>query len=248
MIQETDFHNWDNNVNTITQKDAGGNIHNIAYIDADDGMQFGPNDPRITALMQVPLNLFRPHVVSDFDERTLDPKWDSSFTGSSYTALSSSELVLHTGATNGSSIEVSMPNVPMYFVAGQKVYFYLRTPVNGNLDLEFGIKKDANNLIRFKRVEDDVAQQYASQCMSGGVIDSLSSVGVGDSVRRIFCIEVVAGAVKFYVGTDMGKLELKSTHTINIPTGTGKVYAKFSNRYPTDRTVNIDIIYTVRIR
>lgn len=248
MIQMTDFQQWDNNVNTGCQKDKRGNVQNIAYYDADDGMQIGPNDPRLTLINQVPLNFFRPHVVSEFDEVSLDPKWTTSLTGSAYMSYSNSEAIIHTGTTNGSGCEMAIPNAPMYFVAGQRVYFYLYTTPNGNLDLEFGVKYDANNLIRFRRIEDSVAQPYYSETLAGGVSTVTNNLYAGDSVRRLFCIETTSTGVNFYISTDAGELILKSTHTTNIPTGQGHIYLKFFNRYAAERSLHLDTVYAVRIK
>lgn len=239
---------YENNVNTVMQKDQYGNYQNLAYMDADNGLQVGPDDPRMSIITQVPINAFRPQPFSDFDERTLDSKWLFTGTGSSYYTLSDSNVTIQTGSTNNSTGELTMTNVPMHFVNGQKIYFYLSTVPNGNLELEFGIKKDDNNLIRFRRTEDDVAQPYISEVKSGGTTDSYPGIGTGDSVRRLFCIHITSEGTKFYIGTDMGELQLKSTHTAFLPAGKGYAYLKFKNRYPAPRSVSVDFVWLVRVR
>ena len=90
-IPQSDSLSWPNNVNTTIQADQRGSYQNIAYYDNDDGMQIGPNDVRITQLMQTPLNVFRPHVSSDFNETTLDPKWTFTPYASGTLSLSASK-------------------------------------------------------------------------------------------------------------------------------------------------------------
>jgi len=239
---------WVNNVNTTLQEDMRGVPQNIAYYDADDGFQLGPNDPRITALLQVPLNLFRPHVVSDFHETTLDPKWTVVTTGSGSTLLGNGVLTFRTGTTNGSGVEATMPNVPMPLVPGTRIYFYLTTLPNGNLDLKFGIKKDANNVIKFSRVEDNTAANYRAKCMAGGVETNASTTAPGDSVRRFFCISMTSAGVNFYVGNDGGQLMLQANIQTNVPSGVGKAYIKFFNRYAVNRDLELDVVYALPIR
>jgi len=239
---------FDNNDNTILQKDQYSTYQNVAYFDADNGMIIGPNDPRMSIITQVPINCFRPQPFSDFDERSLDAKWLFTPAGSGTVAMANSCAVILSGLSVNNGGELKMTNVPIYMVAGQRVYFYLSTPTNGNLDLEFGIKVDSNNLVRFKRSEDNTAQAYSSETRASGTSDSYSGVCPGDSVRRIFCIELVTNAVKFWVGTDMGELVLQATHTTCIPSGTGNVYLKFTNRYTANREVDLDFVWPIRIR
>lgn len=248
MILKNESYYWNNNENTTMQKDQYGSVQNIAYYDADDGMQVGPNDPKFSIITQVPINMFRPQPFSDFDEVSLDNKWSYSGTGSSYLSYANSCVTLNTGTTNGSVGEIMMPNVPIYFVNGQRVYFYLSTTPNGNLEAEFGIKYDDNNLIRFKRVEDNTAVAYYSETRASGVSNTYSDVAPANSVRRLFCIEMVSDVVKFWVGTDMGILQLKATHTANIPIGIGHAYVKFKNRYAANRELAVDFVWPVRIR
>lgn len=239
---------FENNVNTVMQKDQYGNYQNIAYLDHDNDMVIGPTDPRMSILTQIPINMFRPQPFSDFDEVTLDPKWKFTPIGSGSLALADSQAIINTGYSNNSGGELDMPNVPLYFVPGQKIYFYLTTVPNGNLDLEFGIKADDNNLIRFTRVEDDVAEGYAAETRANGQSNRYPDISVGDSVRRLFCIEIIENAVHFYIGTDAGQLVLLATQTADIPVGIGHAYMKFTNRYPTQRQVALDFVWTVRIR
>lgn len=235
-----------NNVNTITQADKYGTQQNIAYFDADDGMQIGPNDPRLTQLMQTPLNMFRPHVVADFNELALDPKVAFTAYASGQCLLGNGCATIRCATVNGSGGRLEMPNVPVPFVPGQRVYFYLTTVPNGNLALEFGIA-GASHFCKFSRVEDDVAQHYFAKVQSANGVANIDTGQAGDSVRRLFCISIEAGGVRFYASTDMGVLHDVGFYP-EVPTGTGKIFLDFKNRYPAQREVALDFIYGVLIR
>lgn len=237
---------YPNNVNSITQADMRGNQQNIAYFDADDGMQIGPNDPRITQIMQTPLNMFRPHVVADFNELTLDQK-------AMFTSFDGGQCVMGNGCAtiksaliSGSGGRIELTNVPVPFVPGQRVYFYLTTIPNGNLSLEFGIS-DKAQFCKFSRIEDNVAQNYFAKVQTANGIACINTGQPGDSVRRLFCISIEAGGVRFYASTDMGVLQDVGFHP-EIPLGNGKIFIDFKSRYPAPREVAIDLIYGVLIR
>jgi len=248
MADQTSPLSWCNNTNTITQADPQGTQHNIAYIDADWGMQIGPDDPRFTLLMNTPLNFFRPHIVSDFNEVTLDPKWTTTATNGASYSISDGCLILKTGTTLGGSIEATMPNTPMPLVAGTQIRFYLTTLPNGNLDLEFGMKVNSTNVIRFRRTEGDAACPYHAQCMAGNVQTDCNTGQAGDSVRRFFCISITSSGVDFYIGNDGGQLTILSHITTNIPSGTAHPYIKLTNSYAADREVYLDVVYAMPIR
>lgn len=235
-----------NNVNTITQADKRGIQQNIAYFDADDDLQIGPNDPRITQLMQTPLNMFRPHVVADFNELTLDPKVAFTPYASGQCLMGNGCATIRCASVNGSGGRLEMSNVPVPFVPGQRVYFYLTTSPNGNLALEFGIA-GATQHCKFSRVEDDVAQHYFAKVQSANGVANIDTNTAGDSVRRLFCISIESGGVRFYAGTDAGVLQDVGFYP-KIPTGAGKIFVDFKNRYPAQRDLAVDIIYGVLIR
>lgn len=246
-INETEPRVWGNNVNTIMQEDMRGIPQNIAYYDADDGMQIGGNDPRITILMQEPLNLFRPHVYSDFNEQSLDSKWRFQGANGGYLTLQDGCAKINSGNTNAGGGTLDMPNVPVYIAAGCRIYFYLTTSPNGNLSLEFGVKTGGQYL-RFQRVEDNTAQHYFAQTNNGTTANTDTGVA-GNSVRRLFCIDVKASQVDYYISNDGGQLQLVATHT-NTITGApvGNAYISFYNRYPAQRQVAMDAFYGILLR
>lgn len=228
---------------------SDGTLHNLGYIDADDGFVATPVDPRLTTIESIPSGIFRPHIVSRFDEVGLDPKVSvSTFSGGSY-SISKSNLVLQTGTTLGGGCEMAMPNVRFTFVPGSMLYFYLLTEPNGNLDIQFGAKSaDGADRLCFHRVEDNVAGLYNAETSHASVQSSTATDMGGNSVRRFFLIRYVTDAVKFYIGNDGGKLSLRSTITDNLPTGDGTPFLRFVNRYAANRKLSIDDIYVMPIK
>lgn len=240
-----------NNVNTILQKDTQGTYQNIAFYDADNGLVHGPTDVRETHIFSTPVNMFRHHVVSDFDEAsTLDPKWTfTAISGGTNSQVADSKTAISTGTTSGGGGKLTLTNCNIPIIAGQRIYFYMETAPNGNLDLTFGLEVDANNYIRFRRTDAGAAGNVFAENANAGTLTSTDTTQVGNSVRRLYCIEIVSPIqIKYWVGTDAGVLQLKATHTTNIPSGNHKAFIRLVNSTTANRQVLIDMVYLIAIR
>lgn len=204
---------YPNNVNTLLQRDQFGDYQNVAYYDADSGLFLGPGaDPRTTIYTNVPVNLFRRHVVIDFEEASgLDGRCRFHARGSATSQSEMGVFRIRTGATPNSRGELVMPNVSAPAYAGQRIYFYLRTYPAGNLRLSFGLRHPSREgvAILFSRTDAGglagPGGEYVSETLDGrGNGDGVgggaggatrTSLGVGaapggDAVRRLFCINV----------------------------------------------------------
>lgn len=244
-IPQTDSLAWPNNVNTTTQAGPNGTQQNLAYFDADWGVQYGPNDPRYTVINQIPINLFRPHIYSDFDEISLDNRWQFSAYSSGALVMGNSCAAINSGLTNGGGGKLTLyRQVP--FIPGQRVYFYLTTIPNGNLALEFGIS-GATNFAKFSRIEDNTAQNYFAKVQSSAGSANIDTGTTGNSIRRLFCLSIESGGVRFYCGTDAGVL-VDSGFYPAIPSGTGNIFIDFKSRYAAARCVSVDAVYAILIR
>lgn len=194
---------YPNNTNTIVQQDSFGVYQNLAYYDADSGLFLGPgSDPRTTIYANVPINLFRRHVVVDFEEaNSLDPRCLCRLTGSATSRLDMGFFQIHTGKTVGSRGELIMPNVSAPAYAGQRIYFYLRTYPAGHLRLAFGLRhpQRPDKRICFTRSDsqglEGIGGHYVAQTSDGeGKVAEVDlRVGAargGDAVRRLFCLNI----------------------------------------------------------
>lgn len=269
--------NFPNNTNTIVQQDSFGLPQNLAYYDADSGLFIGPgSDPRTTIYSNVPINLFRRHVFVDFEEaNTLDPRCECRLMGGATSGLYMGFFRIQTGKTVGSRGELILPNVSAPAYAGQRVYFYLRTYPAGHLRLMFGLQhpQRQDKRICFTRSDsqgpEGLGGTYRAQTSDGQGQVTEVDLGVGaarggDSVRRLFCINItksqdsvnrLQGEVEFYVGTDGGILQRKAVLTTHIPdvTDTHKTqhlvpFVSLENTAAVDQTLEIDAIYAVLLR
>jgi hypothetical protein len=246
---ETSPLTWPNNVNTTVQRDKRGTPQNIAYYDNDDTLTLGPiSDPRITTIMQTPVNLFRPHIFSDFNEMALDPKWQATFAGNGALTFHDGVADIATGTTNGGGCRLSMPNVPAFIVPGMRLYFYLTTPVSGAIDLKFGVA-GGSQYAQFSRVEDGAASNYHAQTNIGATLDT-DCGQVGDSVRRIFAIDFNPHTLTmdYYIGSGGGELVKLASHAATNTAQQGAVFVDFKSRSAANRNLLLDVVYAVLIR
>lgn len=268
-----------NNANTILQRDSFGISQNIAYYDGDSGLFLGPgSDPRTTIYANVPLNLFRRHVVLDFEEaQGFDPRCELKTSGAANVRSEMGFLLLSTGVEQGSRAELSLPQVSAPAYAGQRVYFYLRTYPGGNLNLRFGLQQPGDLAVCVGFTRADTGGPHSP----GGSYFALTQTGPGDaartdtqtgggepggdSVRRLFCLNITQtsnalhkqqGEVEFYVGTVGGTLERKAVHTTHIPdvnTPEGRTrhlvpFVEIENTAPVSQQVAVDVLYAVLLR
>lgn len=242
-----------NNRNLASGVDANGVVQPFAFFDTDDALCIGPQaDVRQTIITASPLNMFRPQYVADFVEANgLGPLVAApATTGSGNYSYSPGQLAINTGTTNGSIVDLRLPYVPHTFVRGSRVYFYLYTYPNGNLDLKFGVRNPINgHYARFERAEDNTASSYVAATADGGTSQQVATYHGGDSVRTLFCIEQTAAAeFKFYISTSGGRLQHKATCNLKTPSGMAEPFVRFSNRAAANRLVYLDFVWSIPIR
>ena len=249
MTLQTEPFIWSNNVNTNLQLGPDGTAHNLGYLDADWGDCIGPTDPRMHILHNTWVDTYRPQIDCTFDEITLDPKCAITTWGSGSYSLSKSQLILQTGTTINSGVELTMPNVYFPFVPGSRMFVYLETVPNGNLDLQFGIRSsNGAEYARFRRVDSNSAGMYYGETSHGGSATNAVTVLSGDSVRRPFVISRTADDVTFYTSNEGGQNLFLTKITTNLPTGDGVPFIRFSNTYGANRTLRIDDIKLMPIK
>lgn len=240
---------WLNNVNTIMQEDKRGTAQNIAFFSTDDEIVVGPTDPRFTKLSYTPENFFRPHDHSKFDEISLDPRWQLTTCDSGVSVVLEDSYLKIITSQNGVSTHgiLNMPKIPLPFVSGQRMFTYLRTEPNGNLDLEWGIKQDSNNLIRIRRTDGDAAGSYYGEIITNGISHQTTNFLNGDDVRRMFGIIVGDTTVEFFYSDDNGVMFSGGTVPFTPNEAImGRAYIKFTAQYP--RQLWVDDVYLVRIK
>lgn len=246
-----------NNQNTLLQRDQFGNSQNIAYYDADGGLQVGPNDLRYQIQTNVPINIFRPQPLFDFDTNVIDPRLAFvSQNGGTFSPADNSKWKMSTGTivNGGGKLKTSNILVPCY--SGQKCYFYMETVPNGNLLLEFGFESDdLQHQIKFSRADNSAAQNYFAKSVTTTGTTTTDTGQLGNSVRRLFALELasVGGvlSVLYYASTDAGVLQLKATHQTDVPAaGTNlRPFVRFTNNgYSYNRDLLIDFVAPILLR
>lgn len=243
-----------NNKNIGRGVDSNGVPQNFMFMDPDDALCIGSQwDVRQTIIAPSPFNMFRPQYVADFVEASgLGPLVATpSLWGTGNYNFLPGKLQMNTGGTSSSGIDLRLPYVPFEFVAGNRIYFYLHTYPNGNLDLKFGLRNPTGNghYARFERIEDNTALNYVACVAAGGAAEQVSTFHVGDSVRTLFCIEQTGpSTLKFYIGNSGGQLELVATCTTKTPVGIAEAFVRLSNRAAVARSVFLDFVWAIPIR
>lgn len=249
MTDLTDPLVWVNNVNTTVQRGPDGTLHNLSFLDGDWDNVIGPTDPRMSNIHSVPVDIYRPHIHIPFDAPTIDPRCVVSTWGSGSYSLSQSNLILQTGDTINSGVEITLPNVAFPFVPGSLAFFYLETTPNGNLDVQFGIRSISGaEYARFRRIDTGTAGYYNAEVAHGGAGASDVTVLQGDSTRRPFLIYYSSSQIDFYTSNTGGNLLYITSIATNLPTGFGVPFMRISNTYAANRTLKIDDIYLMPIK
>lgn len=255
-----------NNINFGVQKDKNGVYQNVAYYTSEGGMLIGPgasdtNGFQLDILTQVPVNLYKRHIVEDFEGAAVPEKWEQTIVGGGtiLPATGASVVLVQSGAlAGGDSAQLRLTGCnDRLDGAGSRGYFYMQPVDSLNQEITFGYKNlasSATNYCRFRLTEAGSVGTWQAECAGGGSATTVDT-GVTASLRReMWYIDMKSvGVVKFWhqdTSTADNIWSLVATITTNLPaSGTAmQPFFKVAAGTTTNKRLFCDLVYTIRNR
>jgi hypothetical protein len=210
------------NVGTINQTDGFGVTSNHGYFDAWDTLLLGSSTDsgRGSIMTLMPINLFKRHVVWDFNEAVLPAglTWATiGAGGASYSFTGESRISVLTGASSaGDGALLKANNTLTTLSRRSQIYFVLNLSIEDrNTDVQFGVRDtSSNNQVRFRYAAGSSAHSNITATVTNGAATSTYTTSYASVLdRRVYMVRWLPnGSIEFYCGDSNNVLQLCATN------------------------------------